>query len=483
MTADVSTADDSPAGRRRVLVLATYGFSIRYLVPTGVLDLLADHVQPVVGLGWDDPELTALLHAGGHETLRIPDADLDHRFRMHRRQMDGIHRRRLRSPTTALQRRRRTRWAGSARTDLISTTRGLRDAVAVRLPGAVRRIESREPAMVTSGTNVDRFRRMLVDRRIDAVVSLTPYHDQDGLTLWAARDLGLPTLTSVISFDNPTTRGRMPVPGDRVLVWNRFNEDEILRSYPDLHPDQVGVIGAPQFDLHRRPELVIDDEGWRSLLGLPPERPIVLYGAGPSELVSGEDRLVRLLDEAITNRRITNHPLLLVRRHPNDPSEPWRRLAHDLRSSVVVDPWAAGSNAFRSWPTHDDVVMQMSTLAHSAVHVNVCSTMTLDGAMFDRPQIGPTFIPGADRATRSRIADFPRQEHWWPVARSGGLVTAGDEQALIDAVNHALANPARGHEGRRRMISDVLTYDDGLSSERLASEVATLVGGSQLSRR
>jgi hypothetical protein len=125
----------------------------------------------------------------------------------------------------------------------------------------------------------------------------------------------------------------------------------------------------------------------------------------------------------------------------------------------------------RSWPTEADLQAQMSSLAHSDVHVNVCSSMTVDGAMFDRPQIGPTFVPGAPRLRQTFVRRFYDQEHWAPIASSGGLVLAGDEEELVRAVSDALEQPAAGATQRDALLRGVLTWPDGRSTARLVDAV------------
>lgn len=475
MTRPAGRTSRQHAERPRLLIPVTYGFSVRYLVPTGLLAALADVCTPVVGVGWDDPDLVEELRDQGVEVVRLPEARLDHRYRMFRRRVAMVHHRRLDSPTTRIQRGQLRRKAPNARLAAIAAARRMKDRIAVFRPGGMVAVERVEPGEVRRGTNVAEFRDVIASSEIDALLTLTPYHDQDGLLLWAARELGIPSITSVISFDNPTTRERLLVRSERVLVWNRFNADELLRSYPDLTPERVSVIGAPQFDLHHRPDLVMEESEWRRALGLPVDRPVILYGAGPAPLVPHERRLVRLLDGAIDDGRIDGGPMLLVRRHPTDDPGPWQELGRTLRHGVVAEPWAAGSSPFRGWPTDADIALQMSSLAHSAVHVNVCSSMTLDGAVFDRPQVGPSFIPDGTPAEDRMVRDYYRQEHWQSIARSGGLVTADDGSALVAAVNDGLRHPHRLSAARRRMVEDVLTFVDGKSSARLVDEVGTLI--------
>ncbi len=465
-------------GRQRLLVVVTYGFSVRYLLPTGVLDGLRRVCEPVVGLGWDDPTLEAELLDRGFEVVRVPDARLDHEYRMFRRRIGLVHQRRLATPSSDVERRVRQR-AATRQVRMVSDVKRLRDWLLVNAPGGARRTEAKEASEIERGTNVAEFVALLREHRIDAVMSVTPFHDQDGLALWAAASIGTPSLTSVISFDNPTTRGRLVKRSDRILVWNRFNRQELLRAYPDVDAEDVVIIGAPQFDLHHRSDLRMDEGDWRRELGLPADRPIILYGAGPSILVPGEPRLVSLIDDAIDDGRIEGKPFLLVRRHPAELPESWGEV-ESLRHGIVTDPWAPTLDVHVRWPRDADLARQMSSFAHSAVHVNVCSSMTVDGALFDRPQIGPTFVPGEDGAPPLSVADLYEREHWQPIARSGGLVLADDESSLIAAINDGLRRPGARAAGRHRMLLDVLTFLDGRSAERLVEQVGVFVGVDQV---
>jgi hypothetical protein len=455
------------ASSARVLVAVTYGLSVRYLHSTGALREIAAVCQPVVGVGWEDQHLTEQLEQDGFEVVALPRAELDYAYVKFRRVMALDHARQLHSPTSRIKRRRQLFDSPSKRVLARNELRRARDLVEVHRPNGSRLLAEREPEAVQTGTNVDDFARFLKAHRIDAVLSVTPYHDQDALLLWAARQQGLPSLTSVISFDNPTTRARMIVRSERVLVWNRYNEEQLVRTYPDLEPADVEIIGAPQFDLHHDPGLVMDEQAWRERLAIPDDRPVILYGAGSAHLIRNEPDLITMIDGLLPSIEGPT-PFLLVRRHPNEPPARWAELGQRLSNGAVVDPWAPGSDPMRSWPSRDDLAIQMSSFAHAAVHINVCSSMTLDGAVFDRPQIGPTFVPGLNRMHQSSIRSHYRLEHWQPIAASGGLDTPSTPAELDASIRGALHEPDRLAAGRATMVTELLTYGDGQSSARLA---------------
>jgi hypothetical protein len=117
----------------------------------------------------------------------------------------------------------------------------------------------------------------------------------------------------------------------------------------------------------------------------------------------------------------------------------------------------------------------LSTLAHSAVHVSVCSSMAIDGAAFDRPTVAPTVIPGAARHEARRTKAIYRKEHWQPIAVSGAITTADSIAEVEAAITRHLADPTLGAQERQALLATMLTTDDGRASERTAAELADLL--------
>ncbi len=433
--------------------------------------MLADECELVLGLGFQDEALEELATKQGVEVVYLPEAVLTHDYRSHRRQMALVHQRRMASPTSAIEKLAKTDRTLDTRTRLLGRLRVLRDSLSVNRPGGSAAIEGADDAAVRTGSNLSDFKSCLESVGPDLVLSLTPYHDQDALTLFAARDSGIRSFTSLISWDNPTTRGRFISRSDRFAVWNTANAQELLRCYPELSPEQFVVTGAPQFDLHQRADLLEDESVWRDRHGIPPGRPVILYGAGPRHLVPSEWRLPLLIDQWISDAVLPMNPFLVVRRHPADPAGPWEDLGKALRNGVVAEPWGTGSGMHQSWPSEDQTRDQMSTLAHSAVHINVSSSMTLDGAAFDRPQIGPRFVPGLDKRDARQVRGLYEREHWFAVTSSGGLATADNEQELRDEIATALTDPSRRSDGRIKLLDSLLTVNDGRAVERLVGEI------------
>lgn len=463
--------EQEPRGRPRVLVPVTILFAVRYLVRTGLLNRLRDHCEPVLALSWDDQALAAELAADGFTVVRLPDAEVSGEARALFAQLDVHFARRLRSPSTRIDRSRRhltrprvfraRRWAAWQR-----------DRVLALRPGDEARLRRELEQVLPLATNLAEQTAFLEEHRIDAVFSVTPFAAQERVVLLAAERAALPCCTSILSFDNITTRPPLPITFDRYLVWNRFNEREILRSYRGITADQVAIVGPAQFDFYADPSYVEDRATWRDRVGLG-DHPAVLYGAGPPQVGRHEAQYVDDLCRAIDAGGLPADLRIVLRRHPVDGPERWERFGSHP-AVVLDDPGRLGTTPGRPGQVdlgREQIINLCSALAHTDVHVSVSSTMTLDGAFFDKPQIGPAYDATQGSPGRRMAADLYRRQHFVPIVASGGLELARSPAELVAAVRRGLTDPCRREPERRAMLEDLCTFTDGACAERVADEV------------
>ena len=97
--------------------------------------------------------------------------------------------------------------------------------------------------------------------------------------------------------------------------------------------------------------------------------------------------------------------------------------------------------------------------------------MTLDGAFFDRPQVGPAFDASPGRSFDRHARDLYRREHFVALCASGGLAVVHGPEELVATVRTYLEHPERDAEGRRRLLAEVATTTDGRSTERVADAI------------
>jgi hypothetical protein len=167
--------------------------------------------------------------------------------------------------------------------------------------------------------------------------------------------------------------------------------------------------------------------------------------------------------------------VILLRRHPADTSARWADVVREAKHVVFDEPWPSGELPKYSNIRDEDIAKLVSSLKHSAVHVNVGSTMTVDGAVFDRPQVGPAYDDRPGRPYDRTMRELYAHEHFLPITRSGGLNIVHDRAALIRAVRAGLEQPHVRAAARRQLVREIITFTDGQSTQRVLAELSRLL--------
>jgi hypothetical protein len=190
----------------------------------------------------------------------------------------------------------------------------------------------------------------------------------------AARALGIPSGVAVASWDNLTNKGVIRVIPDRVLVWNEIQ----LREATEMHgvaPEQVVVTGAQRFDAWFGREPSTTREAFAAKVGLPPERPFVLYLGSSPFIAPDEVSFVRRWLDAL---RASGRPALaeagvLVRPHPQNAAQ-WR--GFEAPPGVAV--WPREGAQPDSGQARDDFY---DSLSHAAAVVGVNTSALIESGI------------------------------------------------------------------------------------------------------
>lgn len=461
----------------RLLIPLTMQFGVRYLLRTGLLARVAEYAQPVVALGWRDDALTEDLERAGAEVHRLPAVRRGRAYERVRGALNVWHQARLASPSTEID-ERRARSEGTLVEGLRARARRKMYEWQLARTGMAEALLARERRLLRDDTNQGEFAGLLATLRADAAFSLTPYLPDEEMILRACVARQLPLCAAILSFDNLTTRGWIPVTFDRYLLWNRYNVDELRRGYPEAAGAGVEVVGPAQFDFYWDERYLWGEAEWRERLRLPAGRPVILYGAGYRGIVPHEPHFVAQLDAAIEGGEIPERPLILLRRHPVDPVDRWLPLLRTAKHVFYDDPWRTdGPVLGRTNVRGEDIERLASSLMHGDVHVSVSSTMTIDGSIFDRPQIGPAYDDRRGHKFDRVCYELYRREHYVPITDSGGLDLVRSRAAMIEAVRGALREPGRLAAGREKLVREICTYADGRSTARVDAALRAFLRG------
>jgi hypothetical protein len=459
----------------RLVIPFANAFLVRYLLHTGMLEALARFTHPIILLRWNNPILKKEIENVGADVVPLPAFQFNGAYEHLRHRVILFEKKQRKVATTNIDRRRYLALLNPAG----KIKRLARDTwidFEMKIPGHAVSVQQLEKDVFWRETNGADFERLLAQIKADVIFSITPFLPDELPLLRAAERMNLPRLTSILSFDNLSTKDPIPVIFNLYCVWNHHNADEIQHFYPVARNSRIVITGPPQFDFYTGNEFLLPRDAWMENNGIQSDSRIILFGGGVARVSPFEPRLLCQIYDAIQSGEIKKSPLLLFRKHPLDnDSARWdfQKFPEIYRDKSWNASDLNGNNLILP---KEDIAHFVSTLFYSDIHINSASTLTVDGSFFDRPQIGSAY-DDENGFWFDRVAqEVYKQEHFLPISQSGGLRIVRTRKELVDSINDALENPARLADGRKNIVNEICTFTDGCSTQRVVRAIADYLG-------
>jgi hypothetical protein len=261
----------------------------------------------------------------------------------------------------------------------------------------------------------------------------------------AAENLQIKTTAFIFSWDNLASKGRMVANFDSYLVWSDLMKQELLNFYSSVKSEQVAVVGTPQFEPYILPRYGYSINEFHKRFNLDATKPTLLFSCGDVSTSPNDPLYIETIAKAILNKDILKSVNLFVRTSPAESPQRFASLAEKYPFIRWNYPqWVqARSNHQEAWsqriPTVADVHDLKSVLQHSAININMLSTMSLDFMLFNKHVINTVFgNPSNGLANDQRFLQYAHIEY---VVHSGATYIAKNESELIEALNDALSTP------------------------------------------
>jgi hypothetical protein len=204
----------------------------------------------------------------------------------------------------------------------------------------------------------------------------------------AAEALGIPTGTFIFSWDN-IPKATLVLEPNYYFVWSQHMKNELLSYYPFIKESQVKVTGTPQFEMHSPTGNIASKDDFFLRHNLDPSKKYICYSGddittSPNDPIYLEDTAKAVID---LNKK--GYALgIIFRRCPVDFSDRFDQVLEKYKDVIVsIDPkWEKTGNVWNSvLPTKDDMFLQMNTIAHCEMVVNLGSSMVFDFVAFNKP--------------------------------------------------------------------------------------------------
>jgi hypothetical protein len=350
-----------------------------------------------------------------------------------------------------------------------------------RCAGGPRRIamlEGAYHALMRRSAEVRHYTRMFEQMRPSLLLSSNQRPPIILAPVLAAQQLGIPTVTCIYSWDNLSSKGRMAARFDYYLVWSDHMRRELLRFYPDISPDQVRVVGTPQFDIYADSASRRTREQFFRSFGGDPARPLICYSGGDTH-IRHEPQHVRVLMDLVRSGKIRHRPQVLLRPSPVDDGSRFAEVRRDFPELIYAQPqWlnTDSSNWSEVMPSLEDIEFLANLTLHADVNVNFASTMTLDFAIHDRPVVNPMFDVTQPPIYGMPMWDYVRQlDHYQPAIELGVARFSHSADEMAEQISAYLDDPSLDSDKRKSFLELEVGVPVGQSSRRIVEVLEEIV--------
>lgn len=289
--------------------------------------------------------------------------------------------------------------------------------------------------------------------------------------LYAAIKLKILTSTFIFSWDNLASKGRMLGTFDNFLVWSELMKQELGYFYPNVNKNAIKIVGTPQFEPYVLESYRSSKFDFIQKFNLNPTKKIICYSCADVSIGKNDPIVIAAIVNAIRNKNILEDVQLIVRTSPAEDDTRFRSLKNKFPEILWnVPKWKlTRQHHSESWsqriPTDEDIIDLRALLMYSDLNINMCSTMSLDFMLFDKPVINTVFGNKENGLYDDQL--FLNYDHYKKVVESGAVVIAKNKEELIEAINRELENPMYRKKQRKELIDLQISKELKGTSKRI----------------
>ena len=290
--------------------------------------------------------------------------------------------------------------------------------------------------------------------------------------LFASIQLKIPVSTFIFSWDNLASKGRMLGSFDYFLVWSNLMKAELLYFYPNVKDENVRIVGTPQFEPYVMDKYKTNPVTFFKKFNLDSNTKTICYSCADVSIGKNDSIVIKTIADSILNAEISEKVQLLIRTSPAEDDIRFK----ELREAYPFIKWnvpkwiLTRENHAEIWsqrvPTEEDIMDLRSVLENVDLNINMCSTMSLDFMLFDKPVINTVF--GNLENGMYNDQRFLNYSHFKKVVESDSVSIAKDKEELIAQINKALYNPNKKMLQRKAMVALQISQSLENTSKRIA---------------
>lgn len=304
----------------------------------------------------------------------------------------------------------------------------------------------------------------------DVVFATDIFNNIEALLLRLAKRKGITDVGMVRSWDNTTTKTFLRTLPSKVIVQNEVMKEEMVRLH-HVREKTILLSGITQYEVYltHKP---MDRDAFCRKLGLDPKKRIILVSPASDYFSDTDWQLCEILKRLYHEKKVPQNIQFLIRPHPYNDTDLSRFKSDE---NFVIDYPIAEYTSER----HKEKELGQAnldhladTLYHSALLINVISSIIIDAMAYDKPVITVGFDGWEKHVPFTRsLARWQTEECVIHFLSQGASPHVRNIDELSHWINTYLEKPGT-HKAERKRLLDLHSWKfDGKAADRIATYV------------
>ena len=297
-------------------------------------------------------------------------------------------------------------------------------------------------------------------------------------TILAAQDLGIPTATFIFSWDN-LPKATMVIETDFYFVWSNHMKEELLFYYPYINENQIFITGTPQFEKHFDKEALVSREQFFKEYGLEMNKKYICYSG--DDITTSPNDPKYLEDTAIAIRKLNDKGFqlgIVFRRCPVDFSNRFDKVLEKNSDIIkVVNPkWKKIEDSWNAiLPTQEDLVLQVNTIAHTEMVINLGSSMVFDYVSFEKPCFYINYDVPNPKVANWSVKKIYKYVHFSSMQDKNAVGWINNPDEISDKIESILKNNKQTITHAKNWFKKINQHPAELASQRIWQAINTVI--------
>jgi hypothetical protein len=223
----------------------------------------------------------------------------------------------------------------------------------------------------------------------DLVFCTNQRHINTFAALLAAKDLGIPTVCFIYSWDN-LPKATVVVETDYYFVWSDYMKAELQYYYSYIKSEQIIVTGSPQFEMHFKSSKLTNREFFFQQYGLDLQKKYICFSGNDVTSVPDDPKYLEDFARRVKELNAKGQQIgIIFRKCPVDFSNRFDTVIAKYPDEIVaINPlW---KNFFSSswnaiFPTKDDDELFSAIAEHCEMVITIGSSTVFDFIAHNKP--------------------------------------------------------------------------------------------------